>query len=578
MKSLPAAAALAGLIVSAATFAEAPTPAEILESSIAATGGFETFARLRAVEIEMVSKSRGGEQVRLLSSARLPHRMVRRRSGPGGTRVVAYDGGRVSLVSGSDEVAAGADAARDARSRYWRDWWILYARYAWHGLGEVWIDALEPRTVGEEEYHALRVRPRDANEFELLIHAESHRPAAVTFTAGGEAVTRFFDEFRNFDGILLPTRITTAGTGTKPETLRIDAVRATYDTQPLTLERRLDAILRASIDEKRIPGLSAIVAQGDGVILEKSYGMADTALGVAATAESVFPLASVSKPFAATIAMRLVEDGLLDLDASIASYLDDVPPRHADVTTRHLLSHTHGLEDALSDNPGRGLPISGEEQGSRQSRMQEVFQNAAKFEPGAGWAYSISGYEILQAILENVTGLNYERLAEREIFEGLKLESAKFGGSDRVVPGRPAMDYVRTSDGLAYNYLNYPEAIYTSAGLNATARDVFRFFRAVAKAEIIEPSSRDEMWCEVVLENGEATYYGLGWGSFRTTVDDRFSVGHSGGGSSWTRYFPESDVTVIVLSNLNGARADKLVYDLATAVEQADRAGLFGVR
>lgn len=566
--------ATAGLVVflgNAAAFAESPTPAEILESSIAAAGGLETFARLRALEIDSLKTAGDGEPVRSRSSLRLPNAMQWQSSQRGSERVVRYEGGRVAQVSGSDEVAVDEREARQIRSRYWRDWWILYARYAWHGIGEVWIDSLELKIVESRAYQVLRIRPRDADEFELWIDAETHLPAALGFDVEGERVTRYFDEYRKTDGLWLPAKITTAVDGQVTKTRRIESASATYDTEPLSLARRLDAILLASVEEKRIPGLSAIIAQDDKIVFEKSYGLTDISLGVPATAESVFPLASVSKTFAATIAMRLVEDGYLDLDASIASYLDGVPARHADVTPRHLLSHTHGLTDALSDNPGRGLPMSAEERGTRETRLREIFRSEPKFEPGDGWAYSISGYEILQTILENVSGLDYERLAEREVFEPLSLSSAKYGGSDRVVTGRPGMNYVWVSNELAYNYLNYPAEIYTSAGLNATARDVFRFFRAVVNADIVDASSRDEMWHEVVLENGEATYYGLGWGSFRTTIDERFSVGHSGGGSSWTRYFPRSDITVVVLSNLNGAREDKLVYDLATAVEQHQR-------
>ncbi len=562
-----AAAVLCVLASCAGAAAQAPTASSILERSIDAMGGFENFARLREVRIESTSVTAGSpSEIGIVRVAKFPHTMTIDYERGKETERYRYEGMQVTAARLPGSLEPAGEELRDrVRQSYWREWWVVYARFAWHGLGEVWLEAGDDDGRG---YYTIRVRPRDAGEYRLLVDAETLRPVRRIYSVAGGDIVEAFSDFETLDGILFPTTVELYLDGELMQTVRHTSIAVEFDSDALTLERRFDAILEASLAEKGIPGMVAMIERGDETLWHRAYGMDSVELGLATSDDSVFPLASVSKIFAGAVAMRLVEQGLLDLDAPITNYIDSAPDRYAAVTPRHLLSHSHGLVDALSDNPGRGLPMASAEEGTRRSRLEFAFSRPLKFEPGTGWAYSIVGFEVLQAIFEAVTGLDYEALARREIFEPLGMTSARFGGSDRIIPGRNAMDYVWVDGKLEYNYLNYPAAIYTAAGLNASARDVMRFYRAVTTGELLSLPSRDEMWREIILDGGEPSYYGLGWGSFRTTRDDRWSVGHSGGGSSWTRYFPALDLTVVVLSNLNGAREDKLVYDLATAVEQ----------
>ena len=269
--------------------------------------------------------------------------------------------------------------------------------------------------------------------------------------------------------------------------------------------------------------------------------------------------------------MRRVEQGKLDLDQPIVGILGEIASLHPDLTTRHLLNHAHGLANVVADQPGQVLAPNDEESKPTDWQLRTALAQPARFAAGTGWGYSPTGYVVLQAVLETAAGMSYEELTEQEIFEPLGLSSMQFGGSDRLVKGRLPMDYIHVDGRLSYNYLEYPRDGFASAGLNGTASDVAGFYRAVVDGQLLSTEARDEMWREVVLPSGDKTAYALGWGSFRTSRDGRWSIGHSGGGSSWTRYFPDEDIIVVVLGNLNGAREDKLVYDLATAVEQGRR-------
>ena len=552
---------------------ESLTPSEILARSVEAMGGAERFARIRKVRAERTLEPLpAGSQpkVRTLQVATFPHTMEMTAESGETTTLLRYEVMRVDRGTERSDLAPASAATRTwFRGFYWREWWVIYARYAWHGLGEVWLEALPMEVRDGRRCYGVSVEPRDAPAYRLYVDAETWRPAQRIFSAGDQEVVDRFLDYRRFDGVFFPTRIESSVDGKPAEDIRYLGIELELDTEPLTLRRRLNEILEASRAEKGIPGMVAYVQQGSTRLLHRAYGEESLELGQPMRLDSVLPLASVSKVFAGTAAMRLVEKGMLDLDASIASYLDGVPSEHADVTTRHLLNHSHGLPELVPDRRGPAGPSSSEENAVRANWLELAFSHPAVFEPGADWSYSQTGYRVLQEVLEVASGKGYEELIATEILDPLGLGRARFGGSDRIVPGRPGMDYVWSDGLLTYNYLNYHPDAFTAAGLNATAQEVATFYRAIADGELITAASRDEMWREVVLDGGGRTYYGLGWGSYRTTFDGRWSVGHSGGGSSWTRYFPDQDLIVVVLSNLNGAREDKLVYDLAHAVSQA---------
>ncbi len=551
-----------------------PLPAvEILDRSLEALGGFELFARMRESHIDRAlhfHPAGGSPPLRTVQKTRFPHTMLMKvHRDEGEDQSIRLHGTTIESAEGSGAFEPADQGTADwFRGFYWREWWVVYARYAWHGLGEVWLESLPPVRVDGRSYHVILVEPRDASEYRLFIDAETWRPARREFRSGDRHTVDVYSEYERFDGVLFPTRIDSFADGQLTEEILYSEVSFSFDRKPLTLRRRMEEILEASRDEKGIPGLVAWVQQGDETLLHEAYGWESVELQLPMRRDSRLPLASVSKVFAGALALRLVEQGRFDLDRPVHHLLARAAERHAELTPRHLLNHSHGLAEVVGDNPGPGL---GSSQTRAESWLIEALSTAPAFAPAAGWGYSPTGFLVLQAALEEASGVDYETLASRELFEPLGLTGVVFGGSERVVERRPGMNYYRLDGELLYNYLDYPRVAFASAGLNATARDVATFYRAIIEDRLLSSERREEMWREVILPDGQATSYALGWGSFRTTRDGRWSVGHSGGGSSWTRYFPSHDLLVIVLSNLSGAREDKIVYDLADAVSQARR-------
>lgn len=105
----------------------------------------------------------------------------------------------------------------------------------------------------------------------------------------------------------------------------------------------IDEYVRDVITKKQIPGMSVAVVKEGKPLLMKGYGIANLEHSVPVTEKTVYEVASVGKTFTATVVMMLVEEGVVELDQAITTYLDNIPPAWHSVTVRHILSHQSGL-------------------------------------------------------------------------------------------------------------------------------------------------------------------------------------------------------------------------------------------
>lgn len=580
MKFIISALALVATVSTSAAGEEpAVFAADIFSKAIAATGGWEAYARLREVELTrtIASGDSGAIPMQFRQLVTLPAVLEVSSKTDDAFVASSIDGWEAHQGPTTDQAAAPADAstATALRSYLWREWWYLFARYRWHGLGETFVEALQPVWENGQELQVLSVEPRDATRFRLYIDAETGLPVKREFQDGDAEITDRFDDFRAVGGLKLPFHVTSWRNGVQTEDIRYLDYRlhfAELGDDPLAA--RIDAIVTASMREKHIPGLTLVVLKNGDTFYQRAYGDENVELNLPARMETVYPLASVSKMFAAIAAMQLVESGRLRLEAAISEYLPNIPTAYANVTVSNLLEHTHGIADPegardrpAAQDPGIALAESANPK-TFDDLLADALSAAPSFEPSERFRYSVFGYHILQNIIERVSGANYESFVMEHILAPAGMSTARFGGSERIVPGRHPVDY-RWRDGrLIYNALVYPEAGYASAGLNASALDMAKLFAALRDNRLISAAAKQRMWRESRLIDGTPTNYALGWGSYRRWRDGRWVVGHSGGGSSWVRHFPELDLTVIALSNLNGARADGLAHDIADAVIQ----------
>ena len=316
---------------------------------------------------------------------------------------------------------------------------------------------------------------------------------------------------------------------------------------------KIDALVSSKIPwTGYTPSYSILIDQGGKIVYERNIGYADIGNRVPATRDTVYKTGSITKSYTALAILQLVEKGQIDLDARVSQYVTDLEGPAIGVTVRQLLTHTSGIPNytALPE----AEPIMAWTVTSRNEIVDLFDDKALDFEPGSHYSYSNSGYYLLGLIIESVTGQDYFDYLKAQVFEPLHLEATYTGAYEEIVPHQ-ARGYLVTPDGYA-NADPVPQLTPYSAGtLEASAADLVKYRRAVFNSEVTTEKLRELVTTTETFPGGDQQHYALG----ALVISDFYGHrrwGHSGGISGFTShhdYFPDDDLTVVVLVNANGA-------------------------
>jgi CubicO group peptidase (beta-lactamase class C family) len=233
------------------------------------------------------------------------------------------------------------------------------------------------------------------------------------------------------------------------------------------------ALAEAKMREYRVPGV-AIGILDNGVITARGLGVTNVNEPLAVTEETVFPIASISKTFAATMMMRLVEQGTVDLKAPVRKYLPDFKVRDEnvsrDVTIWNLLTHTAGWEGQVS-GPDRGEDTL---RNFTATGMPDLMQVAP---PSAAWSYNNAGFSVAGRVIEAVTGKSINRAIEELVFQPLGLKHGGTTAGDFIVH-RFAVGHVnRGTDPPAMIRPFSPSVSVTAGGVGLCMMDLLAYAR-----------------------------------------------------------------------------------------------------
>jgi len=317
-----------------------------------------------------------------------------------------------------------------------------------------------------------------------------------------------------------------------------------------TLDETFAAIVADARDAAGSPGLSAAVAVNGEMVWSGASGLADVENGVPATADSVYRIASISKPVAGVALMQLVEQGAIDLDAEVQTYFPAFPEKEQPVTVRHLMTHTSGIRHY---NPGE---MDMKDHFDTIEGAIEIFKDdPLLFEPGTQYSYSSYAWNIVAGIVENVSGQSFDDYMHENVWGPAGMDATYLEHQGEIVPNR-VRQYVKREDGAGV--LNAPFADlsikWAGGGMIAKAPDLVRFALAIDAGTILSPDAHDRMTTPHQLADGSMSEYALGW---RIATDEMGTwVAHSGGatgGSTRLLRLPERGVAVAVFSNVQSA-------------------------
>lgn len=318
----------------------------------------------------------------------------------------------------------------------------------------------------------------------------------------------------------------------------------------------IDAYVQARLVEGKIPGASIAVMENGRLIYAKSYGYANLASAEPMTPEHRLEIGSISKTFTAVAAMLLVEEGRLDLDAKISTYLGPVLPSWESITVRHLLNHTSGLPE----NPvASTIDFLQNHVATDAEYVDRYLKIPSTITPGQTWVYSNLGFDVLGLIIGRITGSFYGDYVKAKVFVPLGMDHTRIMAATDTGAGK-AMGY-RLNDRNQIVALHPPpgELRYLSnaaSGIESTALDMAKYDAALRGQTLLRQSSRDAMWTVSALAEAKTgdmradVNYGLGW--FLSTVDTYRKIYHSGGMPAFTSDFiryQDTGTSVIVLTN-----------------------------
>jgi len=312
------------------------------------------------------------------------------------------------------------------------------------------------------------------------------------------------------------------------------------------LERcsRIEAKLPKLLELADQPGLSMAIANKKGVVWSTGLGERSAGSGRAVDSSTVFEAASLSKPVFAYAVLRLVDEGLLELDTPLVEYgsLADVAhdPQHLKLTARMILSHTPGLPNW---RPGGG-PLE--------------FLSP----PGERWRYSGEGFVLLQRVVEELTGDTIEGIAKLFVFEPLGMTSTSYVWNDAF-----GSNLAKPHDAEGKPYEKAPNREGNAAySLLTTAPDYARFLSAMLRGEGLKPKTHEAIFVPQT-EVSPGVSWGLGWGLEEHEDGHSFwHWGHNDGFRAYTVAYPARDLAVVYFANSdNGMRLLRDLIELATA-------------
>jgi CubicO group peptidase (beta-lactamase class C family) len=342
------------------------------------------------------------------------------------------------------------------------------------------------------------------------------------------------------------------------------ALAAPMELSAETVEALVDAVVQGQLDASGIPGATVAVVLGGDVVLATGYGVANVEDGRPVDADTLFRIGSIGKLITFTAVMQLVEQGLLDLDADIASYLDFELPRTLEyhpfrgdpgpITLAHLLTHTAGFEDARG-----GYSLDASEVPSLADAMRDRMPMRI-FRPGEAIAYSNYGAALAGYIVERVSGQPFARYVEEHVFAPLSMDRSTFA---QPLPPDLAPHLARASrviDGELQRDRFVFTAMTPAGSTSTTANDMARFMLAHLGdgGGVLAPETLEAM--HVRQFGHHPRLDGMGYGFVERTVNAQRVLFHGGDIFSYQSglfLLPEHDLGLFV-SYTGGSYAEPL--------------------
>ncbi|GAB5464686.1 MAG: hypothetical protein Kapaf2KO_01220 [Candidatus Kapaibacteriales bacterium] len=299
-----------------------------------------------------------------------------------------------------------------------------------------------------------------------------------------------------------------------------------------------------------------LVARGDSILYNGSFGLANKELNVANKGSTKFLIGSITKPFTALGILLLEKEGKLKLEDKLSKYYSDFQAGDS-ITIEHLLMHTSGISDY------KALPDWKEDSKSDLTTPRRTSEKMSKlpllFQPGTSFRYSNVGYILLGIIIENVSGQSFDKYILENILEPLALKNTGIIDNSNVVLNLASGYSTNLRETLKAEYINYFQP-FSSGNMYSTTYDLWQFSKAVVKGKLLPLEKTNK-----IFESGK--FYGFGWG--KRDYEGTVAYGHYGGMNGFVgaiTYIPHGEYFICILTNDDNTPKIRLTTDLVSII------------
>ena len=322
--------------------------------------------------------------------------------------------------------------------------------------------------------------------------------------------------------------------------------------------RSVDSLFAAYTGDS-VPGASVVVIQAGTPIIRRAYGMADLERHVAATPETDYRLASLSKQFTAMAVMLLVQDGKLHYDQPVREILPELPSAASGISIRHLLNHTSGIVDYEELIPKtRTTQLSDADVLAMLAAKDSVY-----FPAGSQYRYSNSGYVLLGLIVGRVSRVSLPDFLRARIFAPLGMQATvmHMEGSDTVP--RRAFGYSPRGSSFVQTDQSVTSATLGDGGIYTNVDDMVRWDAALSNTTLVDARTLELATTPPRLPQDSVTQYGFGWFVDRYRGELRWRhTGETSGFRNAIQRYPRRTLTIVILTNRSsgepGAIAERI--------------------
>jgi CubicO group peptidase (beta-lactamase class C family) len=342
---------------------------------------------------------------------------------------------------------------------------------------------------------------------------------------------------------------------------------------PDTLAQRVEAAVTQSMREQKIPGLAIGVVRDGRLVYARGFGLMDISKpDRPITPQTLFHMASITKPFVATALMQLVEQGKVNLDEPVIKYLPYFAlkdPRYKEITVRQMATHTSGMPDVQNyfwDKPEY-------DDGALERYVRSLGDTTLRFAPGTQFRYSNMAFEVLGDLVAKASGQNFDDYVDEHILKpvGMKSSTLLYKKAD---PAKLAVGYTLKKDEVVpVAHYPYNRAHTPSSNLHSNVEDMAQWIAVnlnrgeLDGRRILKRETYDVLWKHAFAVPERNWHVGISW--FLAPSGGEEIVMHNGGDDGFTTHLsfaPASRSGVVMMANCDHLSSIKSIF--AAAMER----------